>query len=117
MSASQQELTPADLAPAIAKILRFREQYPEASRYLITTEQEAQEILIAMSATLDKASEALTVPREKAALITQARLYREAVKEGRARALFRSMTEEDQLEIFGLELAVTLFDQQTGATE
>lgn len=92
------------MAPCLDRILTYTEANPSATEYYIREEREAQELLIAMAAVLDKASKELTVVAERSAYLTQARIYKEAVQQGQALDLFRAMTEGDQLHIFGVAL-------------
>lgn len=72
--------------------------------YVIKNEEEAAQILLAMAATIKHTAEGVRNKMDLALYLQIARDYRKAVVDGKALETFRSMTDEDQLEIYGMRL-------------
>jgi hypothetical protein len=86
-------------------------QYHEECRpdsefvYQIQGEEEAAQILLAMAATIKHTAEGVRNKMDHAQYVQIAADYRQAVVQGKALQTFREMTEDDQLEIYGLKLS------------
>ena len=85
----------------------YAEEHPEATEYRISSELEAEQILLAMAATIKHTSSSIRNKMDKSLYLEIANKYRVAVIGGKALETFRAMTEEDQLELYGLKLTVT----------
>lgn len=78
---------------------------PEGDRvYHIKDEEEAAQILLAMAATIKHTAEGVRNKMDKALYVQISRDYRKAVVDGKALEMFRNMTDDDQLEIYGMRL-------------
>lgn len=90
----------------VDQIKAYSEENPLATSFYLETERQAKEILLSMAATLKLVSKDVKNPVELAAIVDCANKYRKAVIHDKALELFRSMTDEDRLEMFGLKLEV-----------
>ena len=72
--------------------------------YYLRDEEEASQILLAMAATIKHLTRDVDSTEDRKTMKKVASGYRRAVKHGKALETFRNMTEEDQLEIYGITL-------------
>lgn len=77
---------------------------PSDRVYVIKNEEEAAQILLAMAATIKCTAEGVRNKMDLALYLKIGRDYRKAVVDGKALETFRNMTDEDQLEIYGMRL-------------
>lgn len=87
--------------------IQYQEECRPASEfvYQIQGEEEAAQILLAMAATIKHTADGIRNKMDLALYLQIAADYRKAVVQGKALQCFREMTEEDQLEIYGLKLS------------
>ncbi len=106
MTARKKELSA--LAKSSGRILDKIEGYslmnPEATFYVVESELEAAQLLLAMAAMIRLTAKDVTSKLDRAQYLKVAREYRKAVIDGQALNKFRDMTEADQLELYGLKL-------------
>lgn len=86
------------------KIQGYSLMNPDATFYEVQSELEAAQLLLAMAAMIKETKNAVKNKFDRATYEQVARDYRAAVQQGRALQKFRDMTEEDQLELYGLKL-------------
>ena len=79
---------------------------PEQNEYQITTEEEAQQILTAMAASLTMIASDMADGPDKRVTLDYAASYRLAVVRNSAIELFREIAGKDDLVIYGLKLTV-----------
>lgn len=91
-------------AHAVEAIEAYSVAFPDATYYEIKTELEAAQILLTMAAMIKHTQHSITSQDDRNAYRAVANSYRAAVNQGRALATFANMTEEDQLELYGLKL-------------
>lgn len=95
----------------LERLEALAEQYDDECKpkpwiYIITDAEEASQILLAMAAVIKITSKDVRNAMDKATYLEVAADYRKAVVRGEALQTFRNMTEEDQLELYGLTLTV-----------
>lgn len=84
---------------------------PDATFYEVQSELEAAQLLLAMAAMIKHTMKSVKSKLDRDQYKQVARDYRKAVNQGRALQKFRDMTEDDQLELYGLKLvARKVFD-------
>lgn len=92
------------------RIYHHSVQNPEAEFYYLEDEAEAAELLLEMAATMKVMARDVHVKEDRQHITNLASQYRHAVQHGQALATIRAMNDPDndteQLEIFGLKLAV-----------
>ena len=93
-----------DTAHALAAIEAHAAAFPDATLYEITTELEAAQILLAMAAMIKVTARDVLNVIDKSTYLEVASAYRKAVNQGKALRTFAAMTEDDQLELYGLKL-------------
>ena len=103
VSDSESTETTTSIAP-LAYIGEYAEQNPLATEYYVETELEAQKILLAMAASIKHLVKDVKRNEDKATMLKFANQYRQAVIHSNALDYIRNMTEETQLEIYGLAL-------------
>jgi hypothetical protein len=109
MTDSATTVSPAELRrqgprKTLERIEAYAEDHPEAEEYLLEGEQEAAEVLIAMAGTMKVIQADLAPGVDRDTVYEICKTYRQAVAKGKATELFRAMSEDDQLEIYGLRL-------------
>lgn len=91
-------------------ILERLEQYatdnPIATEYRITSELEAEQLLVAMAAILKHNADAIDDPEDAKKLRQFAHLYKQKVQRNQALDYIRELNEMDQISLFGLKLTV-----------
>lgn len=95
----------------LERLEALADQYADECRpkpwiYLITDAEEASQILLAMAAVIKVTSKSVRNAMDKRTYLDVAAGYRKAVVTGQALQTFRNMTDEDQLELYGLTLTV-----------
>lgn len=88
----------------LEQIEAYADEHPEAEEFLLEGEEQAAQVLIAMAGTMKVIQADLEPGVDRQTVKDICQSYRQAVVKGKATELFRSMTEEDQLEIYGLRL-------------
>lgn len=88
----------------LARIEAYADEHPEAEEFLLEGEEDAAQVLIAMAGTMKVMTAKLEPGTDRDTVKEICQGYRQAVAQGKATELFRSMTEDDQLEIYGLRL-------------
>ncbi len=102
---------PADSDHILERLEALSIQYQEERRpesefvYQIQGEEEAAQILLAMAATIKHTADGVRNKMDLALYLQIAADYRKAVIQGKALETFREMTDDDQLEIYGLKLS------------
>ena len=89
----------------IARIKDYRDEHPEATAYTVTEESAAGELLLMLADQL-RASLDGRPKHERKEVIRIERLYRRARAEGRALHYLATLTDDEELVIFGLKLTV-----------
>lgn len=91
-------------------ILEQMEQYAEdnplATEFYLENEEQAAQILLSMAASIKHLVKDVKHKEDQRHMVTIANQYRKAVIHNRALELFCNMTDEDQLEMYGLKLLV-----------
>jgi len=106
-SASQpQSSEPATSGHILARMEEYSEEHPEATSYLISTELEAEELLLAIAATLKHLMRDVKHRDDQAQIKKIGQQYRLAVVQNRALDYIRGLTGDDELEIYGLKITV-----------
>jgi hypothetical protein len=85
----------------LERIEQWAEENPEATEYILTGEDEAAQVLLAIAATIKLTARGIENQRDKALYMAHARRFRQRVVKGEALECFREMTEDDQLELYG----------------
>lgn len=93
-----------DTIHALAAIEAHAAAFPDATFYEITSELEAAQILLSMAAMIKQTAKSIRDPADKNTYREVANRYRAAVNQGKALETFANMTEDDQLELYGLKL-------------
>jgi len=99
------ESRPTEAQHILERLEQWREDNPEASVYVLADEQEAADLLLAMAATMKLVAKDLG--HDKASRDTiqgYAKIYRKAVMQGKALEYFRTLTEEDELSLYGVKI-------------
>jgi len=109
MTDSATSVSPAELRRQgpqriLERIEAYAEEYPEAEEYLLEGEEDAAQVLIAMAGTMKVITADMGQGVDRDTVKEICRSYKKAVAQGKATELFRAMSEEDQLEIYGLRL-------------
>lgn len=105
INASRNESIEADGLSIIERIEQFAEENPKAKQYWIDSELEAAEILVAMAASLKLLLNDENNDEEgRKTLNHYASEYRRNVAQGKALQYFRSLSDRDALEIYGLRI-------------
>lgn len=81
-------------------------EHPMATEYVLTSELQAEQLLLAMAAVIAHTSKDIRNAMDKRMYLDIASQYRKAVIDQSALQLFQEMTEEDQLELYGLKITV-----------
>lgn len=90
------------------RLQRLAVNDPDLTEYQLTTELEAQELLIAMAAMLKVMRKDVVGKKDKQLLNDYACQYRAAVIQGRALEYFRTLNAGDQLALFGLAITTPM---------
>lgn len=92
----------------LQRIEAFKAEHPEATEYLITTELEAEQVLLAIAATLKCILDDVHDRDSKAEIKKIGQQYRLAVVQGRALDFIREIAAADEtaLEIHGVRIVV-----------
>ena len=88
----------------LERIEQYAEDHPDATEYIIHDELEAEQLLLAMAATIKLTAKSVRNAMDKTLYLEIANKYRKAVIQQKALETFRAMTEDDQLELHGLKL-------------
>ena len=88
------------------KLQRLANEDPTLEAYHITTEIEAQELLLAMAAMLKVMAKDVKVEIDRRVLKDYANQYRAATIQGKAMEYLRELDADDELELFGLKITV-----------
>lgn len=105
-NASKGELTAPEPTNVIERLEQYSLDHPDATMYLITSEDEARQILGAMAVSLGMMANDVKDQDDRDELLKYARIYHRTVTEGSALAYIRALNEADELSIFGMRLAV-----------
>lgn len=89
---------------ALAAIEAYAEAFPDETYYEVTTELEAAQILLSMAAVIKRTAKYVINDIDRSTYRAVASRYRSAVNQGKALKTFADMTEDDQLELYGLKM-------------
>lgn len=93
----------------LERLEALADQYAEECKpkpwlYVIKDEEEAEQLLVAMAAVIKITVQDVHNALDRRTYLDVAAGYRKAVLQGKALQCFREMTEDDQLELWGLTL-------------
>lgn len=98
--------SPSEARPShiLDRLEVWAEDHPEATSYLLTSELEAEELLLAMAAALKLVSRDVNNIVDSDTARTYARTYRKAVTHRAALDYIRTLTKVDEIQIYGLKI-------------
>jgi hypothetical protein len=88
----------------IERFQRFKEENPDAIEYVLSGEEEAQIVLIAIIPTLRALAADVKIPEDRAAIIRCANQFQASVVNRRALNAFRKMDHTNQVSIAGIKI-------------
>lgn len=94
----------ARLSHILDRMEVWAEDHPEATSYMLMSELEAEELLLAMAAALKLISRDVNNIVDKDIAQNYARTYRKVVVQGAAMDYIRTLNKSDEIEIYGLKI-------------
>jgi hypothetical protein len=91
----------------LERLEQFAADNPMESEYRITSELEAEQLLIAIAAVVKNNAEGIDDPKAAQKLRNIAHLYKQKVQRNQALEYLRELSDEVQLEIYGLKIVPT----------
>lgn len=89
------------------RLEQYAEENPEKREYRITSELEAEQLLLAMAAILRSQARGMDDLKDARVLTQYAHIYKQKVQRNMAMEYIRELGEEESLYLFGLKLTVS----------
>lgn len=102
---------PSEREHILDRLQRLAVENPQLEEYQLTTEIEAQQLLLAMAAMLKELRKDVKHAEDREEIGQYARDYRLAVQEGRALEYLHGLNPDDELELFGLKITTSVIVQ------